>query len=62
MSKVFKVAFSYTVYGTALHVEADTKEEAEKWLFDEINLSGIAEFEHNINDRDYNTQDAEEVL
>lgn len=29
MSKVFKVEFSYTVYGVAQHIEADTQEEAE---------------------------------
>lgn len=28
MSKVFKVEFSYTVYGVAQHIEADTQEEA----------------------------------
>lgn len=28
MSKVFKVEFSYTVYGVAQHIEADTQEVA----------------------------------
>ena len=29
MSKVFRVAFSYTVYGVAQHVEAGRQEEVE---------------------------------
>jgi hypothetical protein len=59
--KTFTVGFSYTVYGTAMHIEAETKEEAEKWLFDELEQNGLDEFEHKVNDRDYHTQDAEEV-
>lgn len=65
---IFKVGFSYTVYGTAQYVEADSKEQAEKWLFDELGLNGIGEFEDEnaqfearVNDREYHTQDAEEV-
>ena len=68
MSKVFKVAFSYTVYGVAQHVEAETQEEAEQWLFDELSLNGIGEFEYGnaqfeakVIYRDYHTQDAEEI-
>lgn len=68
MSKVFKVEFSYTVYGVAQHIEADTQEEAEKWLFDEISLNGIgeftdenAQFEAKVTDREYNTQNAKEI-
>ncbi len=66
--KTFTVGFSYTVYGTATNIEASTKEEAERWLFDELEQNGIGEFEDEnaqfearINDREYNTQDAEEV-
>ena len=65
---IYKVGFSYTVYGTAQHIEADSKEEAEAWLFDELEQNGIgefedenAEFEARVNDREYHTQDAEEV-
>ena len=68
MSKVFAVGFSYTVYGVAQHIEAETKEEAEAWLFDELEQNGIgefatgdAQFEARVNDRDYHTQDAREV-
>lgn len=68
MSKVFKVAFSYTVYGVAQHIEADTQEEAEKCLFDELSLNGIgeftdenAQFEAKVTDREYNTQNAKEI-
>lgn len=48
MSKVFKVAFSYTVYGVAQHIEADTQEEAEKWLFDELSLNGIGSLQRRM--------------
>lgn len=66
--KTFTVGFSYTVYGTAKHIEANTKEEAEQWLFDELEQNGIGEFEDQnaqfearVNDREYHTQDAEEI-
>lgn len=61
MSKVYRVGFSYTVYGTAMHVEADSKEEAERWLFDELEQNGLDEFEYEVNDREYGTQDGREV-
>lgn len=57
----YRVAFSYTVYGTATNIEADTPEQADKWLYDEMNQSGIDEFEYETNDREYSTQDAREV-
>ena len=59
--KTYTVGFWYTVYGTATHIEADNKEAAEQWLFDELEQNGLDEFEHKMNDRDYGTQDAEEV-
>lgn len=61
MSKIYTVSFSYTVYGTAQHIEADSEAEAEKWLYDELSQNGTDEFEFKMNDRDYNTQDAEEI-
>ena len=60
MSKVYEVSFSYTVYGKATHIEADSKEEAEKWLFDELSQNGLDEFEYTTNDRDYHVDEAEE--
>ena len=62
MSKVFKVSFSYTVYGNALHVEADTPEEAAAWLLEEIRQNGIAEFEHELFDMDATTGDVVEEV
>lgn len=59
--KQFTVGFWYTQYGTALNIEAETKEEAEQWLFDELQQNGIDEFEYKINDRDYGTNNAEEL-
>lgn len=65
---VYRVGFSYTVYGMAQHIEADSKEQAEKWLFDELSLNGVgefsdenAQFEARVNDREYHTEKAEEV-
>lgn len=59
--KTYTVAFSYTVYGTALHIEANTPEEAKEWLFDELDQIGIDEFEYETNNREYNTENAKEV-
>lgn len=61
MSKVFRVGFWYTEYGKAMHIEADTKEEAEKWLYDELQQNGLEEFEYKLNDREYGVTDAEEI-
>ena len=61
MSKVYRVGFWYTEYGTALHIEADSQEEAEKWLYDELEQNGLDEIEYKVNDRDYGAQDAQEV-
>ena len=61
MSKTYQVNFSYTVYGTAVHIEADNPEQAEQWLFNEMEQNGIEEFEHKINDRDYEVNTAKEV-
>lgn len=58
--KTYRVGFWYTVYGTATHIEAESKEEAEKWLFDELEQNGLDEFEYRMNDREYGTQDGEE--
>ena len=59
--KTYKVPFSYTVYGTAVNIEAETPEEAQKWLFDELAQNGIDEFEYTANDREYLTQEAKEA-
>ena len=61
MSKIYRVDFWYTVYGTAMHVEADSPEEAEKWVYDELQQNGIDDMEIRVNDRDYGAQDAEEL-
>lgn len=61
MSNVYEIGFSYTVYGVAKHIEADSPEEAEKWLFDEIQQNGFEQFEHELFDKDWHTQDAKEV-
>jgi hypothetical protein len=58
--KIFRVGFWYTIYGTALHVEAGSKEEAEERLKEELAENGIDEIEYLTSDRDYGTQDAEE--
>lgn len=64
---VYKVGFWYTVYGGAIHVEAESKEEAEKWVYDELEQNGLgegedtAEFEFRTNDREYGVTDAEKV-
>lgn len=58
---VYKVPFSYTVYGTAVHIEAESAEEAEKWLFDELYQNGLEEFEYKCNDRDYHTEGAQDA-
>ncbi len=59
--KTFKIGFSYTVYGTATHVEAETKEQAEEWLYNELERNGLDEIEYKTNDREYHVQDAEEI-
>ena len=47
--KTFKVSFWYTVYGTAVHIEAESKEEAEKWLFEEVQADRIAPSDLQVN-------------
>jgi hypothetical protein len=59
--KTFKVGFSYTVYGVATHIEAESAEEAEAWLFEELSQNGLDEVDYSMQDRDYTTQDAEEA-
>ena len=57
---IYKVGFWYTEYCTAQHIEADSAEEAEKWLYDELEQNGTGEIEYRTNDRDYGTNSAEE--
>lgn len=59
--KTYKVSFWYTEYGTATNIEANSQEEAEQWLYDELQQNGLEEFEYKLNDREYGAQDAEEV-
>lgn len=60
--KTYTVTFSYTVYGKATHIEAETAKEASQWLFDELEQNGIDEFEYKCNDRDYTVDTAEELV
>ena len=59
MSKQYRVGFWYTEYGTMV-VEADSPEEAEKWVYDELQQNGLDETTYKCNDRDYGTADVEE--
>lgn len=56
--KTYKVDFWYTVYGTATHIEAESKKKAEQWLYDEMEQNGLDEFEYKTNDREYMPQNA----
>lgn len=58
--KTFRVGFYYTEYGSA-YVEAQTAEQAEQKLQDELGENGIDNIEYTFNDRDYMAQDAEEA-
>jgi len=61
MSKVYKVSFSYTVYGTTQNIEADSKKDAEKWLHDELSKNGTDGLEFKIIALDYQTHNAKEI-
>lgn len=66
-TKKYKVGFWYTEYGTVI-VEAETPEEAEQKVQNTLEEFGADELKDyrvyescKINDRDYGSQDAEEV-
>ena len=57
----FTVGFWKTEFCTALNIEANTAEEAEEWLFDELCQNDTDEIEYQVNNHDYGTQDAKEI-
>lgn len=61
-TRLYTVDFWYTEYGKALHIEAESKEQAEQWLYDEMEQNGLDDIEHKINGREYGAQDAEEII
>ena len=56
--KEYRVGFWYTEYGSA-YVVAESAEQAEQWLYDELSQNGLDDIEYKCNDRDYGAQDAE---
>lgn len=59
MSKIYRVSFWYTSYGVATHIEANSEQEAENWLLEELSQNGLDDIEYRFNDREYGVQDAE---
>ena len=60
MTKKFKVGFYYTEYGTSI-VKANNKLDAESKLYKRLSDNGLDNLVYDCNDREYDTQDAEEV-
>lgn len=58
--KTYKTLFWYTIYGSSL-VEAESKKEAEKKLYKMLDEEGIEFLSFDCHDRDFNTQEAEEI-
>lgn len=59
--KTYNVGFWYTEYGSQ-NVEANSEEEAERILKTKLGNEGLSQsFDYDVNDRDYGTQDGEEL-
>ena len=58
--KKFRVSFWYSTYGTTF-VEANTPQEAEQNLKQQLCNQGLEGLDYRQNDQDYGSQDAEEV-
>lgn len=56
----YNVNFWYTEFGQT-QIEADTPEQAEQILYNRLADYGLEDLEYRCNDRDYGTQDAEDV-
>lgn len=58
--KQYKVDFYYAEYGT-MEVEADSPEQAQQWVFEELDGNGPDETDYEVNDRDYEALEVKEV-
>lgn len=57
---MFKVGFSYTESGYA-YIEAESEEQAEEFLSNHLDEYGLDELDYETTDRDFFSQDSEEV-
>ncbi len=58
--KKYKVAYWYTLYGSSV-VEARSPQEAEAKFKRQLDIEGIHKLQNNFSDREFGTQDAEEI-